>query len=183
MQPHKQQEGQPLLFTTFAFLLSNVTYARFASASKVPLPVVGYLCFLFTYASNLCPVRRINLCFWRLLATYARCAEAREAQGEHCKGATGTTFALAFHRQPLLLASASNLCPLRRSKGGTRRGNSSAKAHKATGEPSKGARAPGQQCNAIFSRSQLQGRQQERKRQNQGQRKRGCLSSFSLPSR
>jgi hypothetical protein len=68
-------------------------------------------------------------------ATYARCAEAREATGDPCKGATGTTFALAFQRQPLLVAM---------QRKGTRRGNSSAKAHKATGEPSKGARAPGQ---------------------------------------
>jgi hypothetical protein len=52
-------------------------------------------------------------------------AKAHKAKGDPCKGATGTTFALAFHRQPLLLASASNLCPVRRSKGGTRRGNSS----------------------------------------------------------
>jgi hypothetical protein len=57
---------------------------------------------------TLCPLRISNLCLWLPLlsfdlATYARCAEAREekaasalaqqkAQGEPSKGATGTTF-------------------------------------------------------------------------------------------
>jgi hypothetical protein len=34
----------------------QATYARCAAASKVPLPAVGYLCFLLTQR-NLCPVR------------------------------------------------------------------------------------------------------------------------------
>jgi hypothetical protein len=61
-RPSHKQGRLPVL----SCLLTQATYARCASASKVHLPVVGYLCFLLTYASNLCPVRISNLCFWRL---------------------------------------------------------------------------------------------------------------------
>jgi hypothetical protein len=61
-----------------------------------------------------------------------------EEKGDPSKGGRAQPFLVAFHRQPLLLASAtqrhkegqplllasaSNLCPVRISKGGTRRGN------------------------------------------------------------
>jgi hypothetical protein len=64
--------------------------------------------FLLGLQRTLCPVRNRQqstfACLWRLLATYARCASAREAQGDPSKGATGTTFSLAYQLLPWPLA-------------------------------------------------------------------------------